>query len=304
MLEIIDGILVQMSQMVFGLLYVHIDVRNLLLSFLYIELRDFANWLLAQLQHMVARYFLAEQFAVWVKSPLYACNLVFPCVVIFFLQHFVYPLFKEYLFQRHPVPSVFQLPKKYLQFLSQQVFRAQGRVAQYVTCRHENGSVVHNYASLRREVYLAVGKCIQGVYHLVGRYACGQITHYLHLGGGVVVDFLYLDFALLVCLQYTIYQHVSGYSIRYLGYNYRLPLLIIVHFRSYAQLSSDSGVIILRHIYLPSRRKIGIYLKRLFFQYLYRCLQQLTKIVRQYIRSQCNGYAFSALSQQQRELDG
>ena len=152
---------------------------------------------------------------------------------------------------------------------------------------HEDGLVVHNHARLRREGNLAVGERIQGVHHLVGRYARGQVAHYLHLGGGVVVHLLYLDFLFFVGLQNTVYQHIGGHRIRYLGNDDGLPLLVVVHLGTDTQTTAQCAVVIFRHVDKAA----------------YRGFYQLAEVVRQYIRGECDGDALGALRQQQRELD-
>ena len=303
MLEIVDGVLGEVCQVVLGLLDVHVDVGNLLFSLFDVELGDFAHRLFAQFQHMVAGYLLAEQRPVGVESALDARHLVLPRVEVATLQHLVYALLEEYLLQRHPVPAVFQLGQQYLQLLTKEVLGAEGGMPQDVARGHEDGLVVHNHARLRREGNLAVGERIQGVHHLVGRNAGGQVAHYLHLGGGVVVHLLYLDLLFFVGLQNTVYQHIGGHRIRYLGNDDGLPLLVVVHLGTDTQTTAQCAVVIFRHVDKAARGEVGVYLKRLVFQHTYRGFYQFAEVVRQYIRGECDGDALGALRQQQRELD-
>ena len=304
MLEIVDGILRQVCQVVLGLLDIHLDVGNLLLGFLDVELRNLAHRLLAQFQHLLARNLLAEQFPVGVKTALDAGNLILPCGKVLFLQDLVYALLEENLLQRHPVPAVFQLGKQYLQFLLQQVFGMECGVPQYVAGSHELRLVVDDDARLRRKTDLAVGKSIHPVNRLVGRDTVGQIADYLHLGSRVVVHLLDADFLLLVGFENALYQHVGGDGIGYLGDDDGLALFVIVHLGADAQPSAQCRVVVFRHVNQPARGEVGVYLERLVLQHMDGSLHQLAEVIRQDVRGQGDSNALGALCQQQGELDG
>ena len=303
MLEIVDGIVGEVCQVVLGLFDVYLDVGNLLLCLLDVELRNLTYRLLAQFQHLLAGYLLAEELAVGVETALDACHLVVPCGKVFFLQHLVYALLEEYLFQRHPVPFVLQLGQLYLQLLTQQVFGAHGGMPQDVAGGHKHRLVVHDDAGLRREADLAVRKGIQSVDGLVGRHPVGQVAHDLHFGSRVVVDLLDGDAFLLVGLEDAFDEHPGGDAVRQLGDDYRLALVVVVHLGADAQAAAQCRIVVLRHIYQPACGEVGEYLKRFLFQYLDRSFEQFAEIIGQDVRRQRDGDTLCPLGQEQGELD-
>ena len=304
MLEVMDGIFGEVGQVVLGLLDVHVDVGNLLFGFLDVEDGNLAHGLLTQFQHMLAGNLLAEKLAVRIKPSLDAGHLVIPRGEVFLFKYLVDALLEEYLFQRHPVPTVFQFCQLDFQFLPQQVAGAEGRVAQNLAGGHEDGFVVHDDTGLRREAYLATGEGVEGIDHLVGRNTGREVAHNLHFGSGVVVHLLDFDFPLLVGFQYTLNQHVGGDAVRYLGDDDGLAFLVVVHFGADAQAAAQGGIVVFGDIYQPSRGEVGIDDKRLVAQDADGGFQQLAEVVRKNHRGERDGDALGALRQQQRELDG
>ncbi len=303
-LEIGDRIVGEVGQVVASLLNVGVNGGNLLLGLLDVEVRDFADGLFAQLQHMVAGNLLAEESAVGVESPFNACHLSFPRLEVTPLQHLVYPLLEKQFLQRHPMPAVLQLGKQYFQFLSQQVLGAEGGVAEYFAGSHEDRLVVHNHAGLRRKADLAVCEGIECVNHLVGRNARRQRADNLHLGGGVVIHLLHLNLPLLVGFENTVYQHISGDAIRHFGDDDSLALLIVVHTGADAEAPPLGGIVVLGHVDKSACREVGEYFKRLVPQYLDGGLNKFAEVVGQDDRGESDGNALGPLCQQQGKLDG
>ena len=70
-------------------------------------------------------------------------------------------------------------------------------MTQHIAHGEELWFVVLDYAAVRRDAYLAVGKGIEGIDGLIARYAWGQMHLYLYLGSREVFNLTSLDLTLL-----------------------------------------------------------------------------------------------------------
>ena len=157
--------------MVLHLIDSHLDIGQLLHGFLNVELGDFSDRLLAKLQNIVTGDFLFELVAIGVESAFHLLHLILPSLRAFILHDFVDTFLEEYFLEGNPMPTVLQLAELDFQFLAKEVFGAHCVVAQDIAGGHEDGFIVYNDTSLRREGYLAVGESIEGIDGLVGRDA-------------------------------------------------------------------------------------------------------------------------------------
>ena len=98
-----------MVEVIAGLLHALFEVGQLLVGFLDIESRNLADGFLAQLLHILSRHFTPQQLAILVETAFNARVEFVPIGIFFVLQFLIDTLFEEYLLQRHPVPTVFQL---------------------------------------------------------------------------------------------------------------------------------------------------------------------------------------------------
>ena len=74
-------------------------------------------------------------------------------------------------------------------------------MAQHVADGEEARFVVLNYTAVGRDVYLAVGECVQCVDGLVARHARSEVNLNLNFGCRVVIYFLCLNLSLVNCLE-------------------------------------------------------------------------------------------------------
>ena len=303
MTEIGDGVFGEMFQVVLSLLDIHLDGGDVLVGLLDVELGDFAYWLLAEFQHIVAGDFLLEEFAVGVEGTLDGGDLILPGVLVF-LQLLVDTLLEENLFERHPMPTIFKFGELYFKFLTQKVFGMERRVAQDVGDGHKDRLLVDDDAGLRREAYLTAGESVEGVDGLVGRDTLRQQNSNLDLGGGAVLNLLDFYLAFLVSLLDAVLQVVGGDCIRQLGDDDGLALIVVVHLGADAKASALSTVVIARHIYHAARREVRINLEGDILKYLYGRLKQFAEVVGQDNRGEGDSDTLGALCQQQWKLDG
>ena len=160
MTEVADGVVGEVGEVISDLVDGHLDGGNLLLGLLDVELGDFADGLLGELEHVVAGDVAFEVFLVGTESLEHVVHLLVPREAVALFHFLVDAFLKEYLLQRNPVPAVLELGELYFQFLTQEVLGAEGVVAQDVAGGHEDGLVVDDDAGLGGEGYLAGGEGI------------------------------------------------------------------------------------------------------------------------------------------------
>ena len=161
--------------------------------------------------------------------------------------------------------------------------------------------LVDDDAGIGRDGDLTICEGIERVNGLVGRNARIQVNHDFALFGGVVVDFLNLDFAFIVALHDALNETSRSRSVGYLT-DYKCFLILLTDSCTNTNLTATQTIIVVSHVHHATRRDIGIERKRLVFQICYRSVNQFVEIVGQELGSQTHGNAFGALCQQQRKL--
>ena len=99
------------------------------------------------------------------------------------------------------MPLVLQLLKTDPELPFQKVPGVIGVVDQDVLDREELGLAVHDHTGVGRDVALAVGESVKGIYSLVGRHVVRKVDNDLHLVGRHVLDLLDLYLALVLGLD-------------------------------------------------------------------------------------------------------
>ena len=200
------------------------------------------------------------------------------------------------------MPVLLQLLEPDFQLAAQQFPRAVGAAAQNLVHAHEVRLVVHDDARIRRYGDFAVGEGVQRVDRPVRRLVVADVDDDLDLIRSVVVDFLDLDFTLVVGFDDRFLDRLGRRAVGYLGDRER-PLVDLVDPRADLDRPAAQSVVVPRHVAQPARREIGIELERLAAQIGDRRVDQLVEIVRQDFRRQSDGDSLDALREQQRKLD-
>ena len=109
-----------MVEVVFHLLDLFLDVKQLILSLFDIEFGDFTNRFLAKLEHVIASYFFLQLLTVRVECLFDGINLSVIAWRVFF-QDFIDSFLKENLLKRDPMPLTLKLFESILKLPAQQI---------------------------------------------------------------------------------------------------------------------------------------------------------------------------------------
>ena len=135
-LEVGDGVLGEVLQVVFHLGDLVLGGLEPLVGRLNVEFRNLADRLLHQFQDVVVGDGLAHEMLVFEHLVGDVLYLFLPGAGVV-LQHAVYLLFEEYLLQAHPVPVVFQFGQGDAQLFFEKVAGVHRAVTQDVVDGHE-----------------------------------------------------------------------------------------------------------------------------------------------------------------------
>jgi len=199
LLVVVDGVIVEVGQVVLHLLQLLLDGTDSLLGFLDIIFGDTLDLYLRQVDDVVVADLAEEEFLEGCQPLVDGLDDRLPGLALLYIA--VDPVLDEDLLQRREVPGLFELALAYLQLTPQEVLGLPGRPAQDLFHPHEVGFVAVDDAGVGGDRHLAVGEGIEGVDGLVGRHARRQVDDDLHMLGRVVVDLLHLDLALVVGLD-------------------------------------------------------------------------------------------------------
>ena len=156
--------------------------------------------------------------------------------------------------------------------------------------------LVNNNAGIGRDRYLTVCKGIERINGLVGRNARIQVNHNFALLSGIVVDFLDLDFALVVALHNAVDDTASCGAIWYFTDDQRL-FVLLADPRSDAHLAATQAIVVVGHVHQAARREVGIERERLVAEIGYGGVDKFVEVMRQELGGQTHGDAFGALCQ-------
>ena len=115
------------------------------------------------------------------------------------------------------MPVILQLIQPYLKLHPKKVLGVLGAVSEHVIHIEELRLLVHDDAGIRRNRNLAVREGIERIDGLVRRHVVREMNQDFHLVRGQVVNFLYLDLALVLCLEDGIDDNMGCFTIRYLA---------------------------------------------------------------------------------------
>ena len=127
-------------------------------------------------------------------------------------------LLDENLLQAGKMPLFLELVELELKLGLEYLHRAVGRAAQHVAYPHEYRLLVYNHAGHGAHRRLAGREGIKSIHHLVRRNTGEQLDHNFDVLCRVVFNFLDLNLALIVGLDYGFYKRSSRCSKGYLPY--------------------------------------------------------------------------------------
>ena len=199
------------------------------------------------------------------------------------------------------MPAVLQLINQYAEFEAEKLHRAVGAEFQDLAHTHEGGMLVDDDTSIGRNRYFTIGEGIERIDGLVGRDTGIQVNHDFALLGGVIVDFLDLDFTFVVTLHDAVDDAARGGSVWYLANNQSF-LILLTDTCTDAHLAATQAIVVVGHVHQAARREVGIECERLVLQVGDGGVDQFVEVMRQELGRQTHGDAFGALRQQEREL--
>ena len=227
-------------------------------------------------------------------------NLVLRLRLLEFLL-LVYALLNENALQRREEQLLLKFRLANQQFLAQQSHCGVGAVAQHVADGEEARFVVLDDTAVGRDVYLAVGECVQRVDSLVARNARSKMHLYLNFGCRVVIYLLCLDLSLVNSLEYRVDERCGSLRVGYLAYDDGL-LVELLYLGAHLNHASTLAVVVFCHVNRSACWEVGIKLEFLATQVVNGSIAYLYEVVWHYLRTQSYGNALSSLSQKQRKL--
>ena len=99
------------------------------------------------------------------------------------------------------MPVVLKFVKPDLEFLTEQVLGVLGAITEHIMYTEELRLMVYDHTGVRRDGYLAISESVKSIDGFIRRHVVRQVDHDVDLVGGEIVDFLYLDLALLLRLE-------------------------------------------------------------------------------------------------------
>ena len=199
-LEPVDGVAVDVVDVVLHLLHLLLDGAYALVHCLHVEFGNLPHGLVHEAVDVFHRDLAAKALLVGLHLAERVFLLLFPAGLVL-LQNLVDAVLEVDSLEGGVVPVSLQLLEPYAELAEQYVAGVVGAVFQYLVDGQELRLVVLDHAGVRGEVAFAVGECIERVDGLVGGHVAGQVDEYLHLVGGHILDLLYLDLALVLGLQ-------------------------------------------------------------------------------------------------------
>ena len=136
---------------------------------------------------------------------------------------------------------------------------------------------------------------------MVGRNTRIQINDDFALLGGVVIDLLDLDFALVVAFHDALDKATRGGAVWYFTDDQCL-LVLLTYSCTDAHLTTTQTVVVVGHVHPATCWEVRIECKRLVAQIGYGGVDKFVEVMRQKLGGQTHGDAFGTLCQQQWEL--
>ncbi len=249
------GIVGQMVQVVTDAFHLLLDALDLVVGLGGVVFRDADEAQFGQFHHILVRHLPAQQFLEGCEPFVHR----FVCLLAraFALDGLVDLVFDEDAFQRGHVPLLVELAQTDAKLRAEQVFGAFGAAAQNFAHADEVGLLLGDDARVGRDGDLAVGKCVEGVDGLVGRFVRADVDDDLHLFGGVVVHLLDLYLSLFVGLDDRLLDGFGRGAVGNLGDGERA----FVDLRDACtdlHHAAPQSVVVARHVDETARLEVGI----------------------------------------------
>ena len=300
-LEPVDGVAVDVLDVVAHGLHLVFQGQDLLVDGLGVELGDLADRLLHELEDVVEDDLAAEEVLVHLHLGEDVLDLGVP-VLLVLLEDLVDAVLEEDALQGAVVPVGLELVELDLQLLQEDVAGVEGAVLEDVAHREELRFVVLDHAGVGGDVDLAVRERVECVDGLVGRDVVGQVDEDVHLVRGHVLDLLDLDLALVLGLEDGVDEVLGVLAVGDLrdGDGVLVDLL-----DAGADLDGAAAAAgeVLAAVGEAAGGEVGIDLVGLALEDRHGGVEQFVEVVREDLGGEAHADAFRTLREQEREAD-
>ena len=200
------------------------------------------------------------------------------------------------------MPVVLQFVQPDLELLSQKRLGMFGAVAEHIVHAEELWLVVHDDTCVRRNRHLAVCKCIKSIYGLVRRHIVRKMDEDVRIACSQVLYLLYLDLALVLCLEDRIDDRVGGLSI-WNFHDGKCVLVYLLDLCTYLHGAASLSLHIFRAVCESAGWEVRIYLEILALKNGDGSVDELVEVVRENLGGKTYGNTFRSLCEQKREFD-
>ena len=185
----------------------------------------------------------------------------------------------EYLLERCEVELFEEFALTNLEFLTKKVLGVFHIVPEDIADGEELRFVVLNDATVRRNVYLAVGESIEGVKSFVGRRSRCQLHLYFHVSRRVVVNVTSLYLAFVDGFKYCLYERCGGLAKRYLA-DYESLGIDLLYLCAHLEDTATLSVVVARNVYAAAGGEVGIEHEGTSVEVIYGSVANLAEVMR------------------------
>ena len=297
--EPVDRIFVYVLNVGLDILHLVLDAEYLLVHRLGVELGDFSHRLLDKGEYVVHYDLAVEEVLVFLHLREHVVHLLLPAHLVL-LQDLVYAVLEEDALQGTAVPLCLQLVKFDVELLEQQVTGVESAVFQYVVDREESRLVVLDDAGVGVDGVFAVGEGIEGIYGLVRGHVAGKVDEYVHLVRGHILDFLDLDLALLLGLEYGFDEVAGVFAVRGLR-DCDSALVDFLDARTHLHAAAPAAFTVIAAVGESAGREVRENPVLAAFHNRDGSVEQFVEVVGQYLGRETHADALGALREQERE---